>query len=283
MIKKSIIFLGTAASAPQQNRFTQSIAICGSRECVLLDVGEGAQIRLLSAGIDHRRIDIVSVTHIHGDHIHGLLPLIESLRMKLTTQKTPEKHILKVLAPIDFCRYLDVALDNIITEPDKHLEIICIDAETLNTSGSFVESSSGEIRVVPIPVEHGIDKAYGCYVSIDIGKNVLGLFYSGDGLCNQICMERLKQLKPSVLIHEATFLDYLDDSTKARESRHSTVYEAAKLAREVGALVLILTHISARYSEIHLRDFVSRARRIFQGSIIIAEDLAKIPLAILSK
>lgn len=285
MTRRSIIFLGTAASVPQQDKLTQSIAICGSKECALLDAGEGVQIRLSSAGIDHRNIKIISITHIHGDHIHGLLPFIETLRMKLSTQKILEKHLLKILAPSDFCRYLDIALDVIAKsiKIDEHLDITCIDSESLNNSGSFVESPSREIRITSVPVKHGICNSYGYYANIDLGKDAVGIFYSGDGICDHVCMGKLKHLKPDIVIHEATFLDYLDDSVKAYESYHSTVYEAAKIAQEVGALALVLTHISGRYKETYLRDFVSRARRVFQGSILVAEDLAKIPFTLLTR
>jgi len=282
LTKKQIIFLGTTASIPSIERFTQSIAICGSKECVLLDAGEGMQIRLSSAGIDHRRVKIIAITHIHGDHVHGLLPFIESLGLKISSQKTAERYTLKIIAPLNLCKYLYTALDIIkVGYQDENLEIQCAEARHLYQYDTFITSPSREFSLIPIPVEHGYGETYGYYVKTEVKKNTLGLFYSGDGVCGRVCIEKLKVAKPNIIIHEATFLDYPMDRARAYESMHSTVWEAANLAEEVGASLLVLTHISARYRDEDLRDYVSRARRVFRGDVVIAEDLAKIPLNII--
>lgn len=283
MIKRSIIFLGTAASAPQTNKFTQSLVVCGLKECILLDAGEGVQMRLLNAGIDHRLIKLLAITHLHGDHIHGLLPFIETLGMKLTTQKDSKKFGLKIIAPIDLCKYVDLALNILKKEVLREFKIECIEARSVHRDNNPVISPEGEIVVLPIPVQHGVDEAYGYYVGLNIKDRTIGIFYSGDGICDAFCMDRLRELKPLIVVHEATFLDYPIDYSKARESHHATLYDAATLAKNIDAPVLVLTHISARYDEEDLRDFVSRARRIFQGDIFIARDLAKISLNVLYK
>ncbi|MEM4788887.1 MAG: MBL fold metallo-hydrolase [Ignisphaera sp.] len=283
MTKKYMIFLGTASSIPSIERFTPSIAICGSKECILLDVGEGSQIRLSSVGVDHRRVKVIAISHVHGDHIHGLLPFLESLGLKILSQKTSEKYILKIVAPSNLCKYLYTALGIIkVGNLGENLEIQCVEAKQLHQYNTFVVSPNNEFLLTSIPVEHGFGEAYGYYVRTEVKKNTIGLFYSGDGVCREICLEKLKTIKPNIVIHEATYLDYPVDKVRALENFHSTVWEAAKLAEEIGALLLILTHISARYRYEDLRDFVSRARRIFGGDIVIAEDLAKIPLNMIS-
>lgn len=283
LTKNCIIFLGTSASIPQKNKFTQSIAICALKECVILDAGEGMQIRMSEIGIDHRMIKLIAISHAHGDHVHGLLPFIETLKMKLVSQKINKNNVLNIVAPLQLCTYINNFLKFFRIEDENILKIMCIDAQNLWQRKEKICTPSGEISVLPLRVEHGdLEEAYGFYVELLMKKKSVNIFYSGDGMCGDRCLEDLIKLKPSIIIHEATFLDYPEDRIKAYSSGHATVYEAAVLATKVNAYVLILTHISARYSKNDVNDFIARTRKVFQGEVFVAEDLAKIPLDLLN-
>ena len=52
----------------------------------------------------------------------------------------------------------------------------------------------------------------------------------------------------TLLIHEATFDDSMIDD--AKKKRHSTVSEALKVASDMQAYVVVLTHFSQRYPQI---------------------------------
>jgi ribonuclease Z len=99
------------------------------------------------------------------------------------------------------------------------------------------------------------------------------IVYSGDTRPT----ESIKKLSEGadLLIHEATFLDELRD--RAIEDGHTTVLEAAELAKEAGVKKLALTHISSRYPDKEV--LLNEAKSVFQNTII-AEDLMeiKIPL-----
>jgi ribonuclease Z len=62
-----------------------------------------------------------------------------------------------------------------------------------------------------------------------------------------------------LLIHEATFLD--EEAERARQTGHSTARQAAELARDAGARMLALTHVSTRYAGFEIRD---EARAVFE-------------------
>ena len=96
--------------------------------------------------------------------------------------------------------------------------------------------------------------------------------YSGDtGPC-----ETLIELgyNSDVLIHEATYMQELEDV--AREKKHSTSLDAAKAALKMNAKQLILTHISSRYEEDTIKLF-EEAKKVFNNTLL-AEDLTKIKI-----
>jgi ribonuclease Z len=76
-----------------------------------------------------------------------------------------------------------------------------------------------------------------------------------------------------VVIHEATFDDALVE--KAELDGHSTPSQAAEQARQAKAKSLVLTHISARYSEPQL--LLGQAKKVFANTQV-AEDFLELEL-----
>ncbi len=76
-----------------------------------------------------------------------------------------------------------------------------------------------------------------------------------------------------LVIHEATFDDALVE--KAELDGHSTPSQAAEETKNAGAKSLVLTHISARYSESQL--LLGQARKVFANTQV-AEDFLELEL-----
>ncbi|MEL9939827.1 MAG: MBL fold metallo-hydrolase [Ignisphaera sp.] len=244
-----------------------SILLCSSRDCMLLDCGEGAQMRLIEAGIDLSKIAYIVITHLHGDHFYGVYPLIDSYIMRVRSQKLKNKKLV-IYAPTGFCKGFDNNFNDLIT-------CVEVSKNTMANNG-FVQM--GDFKVRWLPMDHGDVEAFGIFIAIKHREKELGIFYSGDGICRDKCLEFLKNVRPCIIIHEASFLDYRDDAKKARERYHATVADAANLARESQAKMLILMHISSRYRSGEINDFISRAKRLFEGDIYIASDLSQVQL-----
>ncbi len=77
-----------------------------------------------------------------------------------------------------------------------------------------------------------------------------------------------------VLIHDSSFTSELSDW--AEETKHSTALEAAELAKKASVKLLVLTHISARYSK-DAAPLVDEAKKVFED-VIVAEDFLELSL-----
>lgn len=74
-----IALLGTVGSMPMPDRFLSSMLIRYKGRKILVDCGEGTQVsmRLLKWGF--KSIDIICISHGHGDHILGLPGLLSTM------------------------------------------------------------------------------------------------------------------------------------------------------------------------------------------------------------
>ncbi len=98
------------------------------------------------------------------------------------------------------------------------------------------------------------------------------LTYSGD---TAPCDDLVKLgMNSDVLIHEATFSKELESI--AREKKHSTSTDAAKMAIKMSAKKLVLTHLSSRYQE-DSELLLEEAKQIFPDTIL-AHDLMELSI-----
>ena len=71
--------LGTGATMPVPERgVTAAVLRCAGRG-ILFDCGEGTQTALRRFGVSPMRIDLIALTHYHGDHIFGLPGLLQTM------------------------------------------------------------------------------------------------------------------------------------------------------------------------------------------------------------
>ncbi|CAA6666016.1 unnamed protein product [Spirodela intermedia] len=107
-----------------------------------------------------------------------------------------------------------------------------------------------------VPVVH-CPQAFGVVVKASertnrVGKTIPGwkMVYSGDTRPCQAIVDASRDA--TVLIHEATFEDGLEEEALARN--HSTTMEAVNVGTSAGAYRIILTHFSQRYPKIPVFD-----------------------------
>ncbi|MFQ5475351.1 MAG: MBL fold metallo-hydrolase, partial [Candidatus Nanoarchaeia archaeon] len=74
-----ITFLGTSSMVPTKERNVSGIFLEYRGEGILLDCGEGTQRQMNMTGIKRTSVKKVLLSHWHGDHVSGLIGLIQTL------------------------------------------------------------------------------------------------------------------------------------------------------------------------------------------------------------
>ncbi|MCX8186266.1 MAG: ribonuclease Z [Sulfolobales archaeon] len=239
------VFLGCRAPSPSVNAFT-SVAVVYGGEVILLDVGEGTQKYLTLTGLSLAKVAKIFVTHLHGDHVLGLIPLMES-RSLLGIQRE-----LKIYGPPGIREYVEENLRMLKFTPSYPYEVI--EGENLRVEGS-------KYLVESFPVTHSVS-TFGLKLRI---RNKTIVYTSDTKPCDTIIKNAEKA---DLLIHDSTYS--YSDLDKAREYMHSTSVEAALDAALAGARTLILTHVSMRYDNVLKLEREAKAKFF---NTFIAEDL----------
>lgn len=298
----NVIFLGTSASVPTRSRSLSSIAIQRGGELILFDCGEGAQRNLLQTGIGLNRKTRLLISHLHADHISGILGLIQTMSMlgrnkklEIYGPKGTKKFIEAILTtthsrqtfPIEVFEhegglvYAEREYE-VRSVPVSHLDVVNFAYALIEFErpGKFDEERARELGIPKGPLWGKLQRGR----SIKLGdkiinpSDVLGpprkgrkIVYSGDCIFSEELVELANGA--DLLIHDSTFSDRLRD--RAMKTGHSTAGQAARIAKKAGVKMLALTHISARYRRpIAL---LRQARKIFKNTII-ARDLMQIKI-----
>ena len=299
-----LVFLGTGASVPTESRNSSSLALIREGEILLFDCGEGTQRQMIRAHLGFRRKMKIFITHMHGDHILGLLGLIQTMSLfgresELQVYGPPSlsPFLLSTLAYMRVRPRFPVKVEEvspgIVLEDNKYVmkvaradhfgESFSFGLLEKERPGKFDAEKARMIGIPEGPIRSLIQQ--GETATLEDGtavspREILGpprpgrkIVYSGD---TRPCEEIAKLAKGAdLLIHEATFDDTL--SEEAAETGHSTATQAAEIARKAGVRRLILTHISARYQDSKI--LRSQAEATFPY-VEVAEDLQRLKISL---
>lgn len=98
-----ICLLGTSALLPLPERaLTAAVLTCGGHS-ILFDCGEGTQTAARKNGVSLLKIELIALTHYHGDHIFGLPGLMQTMFCMGRTQPlyiTGPQGLVRELTPI---------------------------------------------------------------------------------------------------------------------------------------------------------------------------------------
>lgn len=285
--------LGSGSALPKATAFPTAQILEMRGHEMMIDCGEGAQIRMREYGTKYSRLNHIFISHLHGDHCFGLPGMISSMAMLGRTADVTIHafaQLEKLMTPIlDFC-LSDFPFKVIFQpfEPDSTGVIFEDRAVRVRTiplrhrvpcSGFLFEERTGERHL-----NRKIADAYGVpmwkYNEIKAGAD----FVTDDGelvpnsrlttdptppkrfayMSDTVYSEKYIDMVRGVdcLYHESTFLDA--DGAKIVARQHSSASQAATFALKAEVKKLVIGHYSARYNNPKL--FLDEAHPIFKNT-----------------
>jgi ribonuclease Z len=295
-----ITFLGTSSGVPTRSRNVSSVALRLPQraEFWLFDCGEGTQHQLLRSEVKISQISRIFITHMHGDHIFGLMGLLASCGLAGNTDR------IDIYGPPGLDDYLRAGRKYSQTHFSYPVQVHTVSPEVIYEDEEFIVSCRSLKHRVPTfgyrveekdrPGRFDVEKATALgipsgpiYGRLKRGETVTlpdGRQIQGSELCAKpevgrkfvyctdtvYCDNAVELARDAdVLIHEATFAH--QDAQLAFERLHSTSTMAAQVAHAAGVKQLIMTHFSPRYAPgnaIVLHELLSEAQAIFPNTIL---------------
>ena len=295
-----ITFLGTSSGVPTRSRNVSSVALRLPQraEVWLFDCGEGTQHQLLRSEIRSSQIRRIFITHLHGDHIFGLMGLLATCGLAGSAQA------IDIYGPTGLDGYLRACSKYSYTYLSHRVKVhtICpgliYEDEEFTLSclllkhrvpafgyrisekdrpGRFEVEKASALGIRPGPIYGQLKR--GETVTLPDGRRIRGkdlcgetepgrkIAYCTDTIYCDSAVELAQEA--DVLIHEATFAH--QDAQMAFESLHSTSTMAAQVALAAQVKQLIMTHFSPRYTpgnSMDVKDLLEEARAIFPRTML---------------
>ncbi len=297
-----LTILGTSSALPTSNRYPTAQVLNVLGRFFLIDCGEGTQMQMRKYKISISRIDHILISHLHGDHIFGLIGLLSTMNL------LGRKKDLHIYAHSELQRFLQFQLDflypadpipfKLVFHPlnfkkeqiifeDKRLTIKSFPLNhRIATCGFRFDERpplpnliKEQIQHFKIPIREMQRIKEGSDFTTETGEvipNNLLVHPQKPGRSYAFCSDTafLETIAENVrnvdlLYHEATFAE--DNRALATATYHSTGKDAATIARKAEVKKLLIGHFSARYKD--QSAILDEALLIFPDTIIAEEGL----------
>ncbi len=288
---------------PTRSRNVSSVALRLPQraEFWLFDCGEGTQHQILRSDLKVSQLARIFVTHMHGDHIFGLMGLLASCGLAGNVQRVD------IYGPPDLDEYLKACRRYSQTYFSYPIKVHTVRPGVVFEDEQFTVSCELLKHRVPAygyrvtekdrPGHFDVERAAALgipsgplYGRLKRGETITlpdGQRVNGAALCGPTELGRklvyctdtvfcenaiTLATDADVLIHEATFAH--QEAELAYQRLHSTSTMAAQVALAAQVRCLIMTHFSPRYAmgnEVDVKDLLAEARSIFPNTEVASD------------
>ena len=288
------LMLGTGGGMPMPTRFLSAGLISYKGRKILIDCGEGTQVSMRISNCGFKTIDVICITHAHGDHIVGLSGLLGTIGNSGRTEQ------LTIIGPEGITRVVE-GLRTIAEYLPYEVNIIENPKDVIVLNNGFI---NGEIEIKTCRLDHSAPcLGYSFYIKRSpkfniesaIKNNVPKLLwsrlqkkedkieYEGKTYYKEMILgEERKGIKISYMGDTRpieSIVEFIDNSdlfvcegtygddadiTKAEKNKHMTFREAGILARRGNVKKLLLTHFGTAMADPQL--FIQNALEEFENA-----------------
>lgn len=294
----NIIGCGAALPTPRHLNSTQVVNI--REKLFMLDCAEGMQVGLRKMRLNISNIQAIFLTHMHGDHVFGLIGLLSTLGLLGRQQQ------LHIYGPAPLQSIFQPQIDYFCADSPFEIMLHEIDSQVPQT---VYEDRS--VTISTIPLSHRV-KCCGYMLkekqtSPHIKRDMIDYFNIPISQINNIkagadwtlddgtvvpncrlttpaaparsyayCTDTkyrpdIAELIPNAncLYHEATFSQ--EHMLLAKKTFHSTAEQAAHIAQAAHVSQLVIGHFSSRYNDENL--LLEEAKTVFPNTILANEGM----------
>ncbi len=298
MARFQIHILGCGSALPNLKHNTSSQLIEIHDKMFMIDCGEGSQLQLRKSKVHFSKVGAVFITHMHGDHCFGLMGLVSTFGLlgrtaPLHIYAPKEMQELFELQQKLFCSTFEYQLifhpvettENKVIYEDKSLTVTTIPLQHRVPCCGFLFKEKQRLPHINREMMDYYEVPQSQYNNIKNGAD----WQAADGtvvpnsrltlpaeepLSYAYCSDTRyiptlhKQIMGvSALYHESTYTDA--DEKQAAKYCHSTARQAATVAKEAKAGMLMLGHYSSKYSNENV--VLNEAKSVFGNSFLSNE------------
>jgi len=288
--------LGCGGTMPLPNRHLTSMLLRREGDLFLFDCGEGTQVSLRRLNLRWKKISVIFISHTHADHVTGLPGLL------MLSSQVDRDDPLYIIGPPKIAEYIEASRS--VLDMYINYEIV---VREITEGGIVYEGDGFHVRAFPLkhtkpcygytleedtrPGEFHPEKAEALgvkrgplWAALQAGKTVKSVDGT-DVHPEQVLGATRTGRKFSFVTDTLAFPDIanhvagsdffvceggFDRSLEetAREKKHMTAEQAAKIALDAKVKKLALIHYSPRYTEHDLKQVLKEAEAIFPDTIL---------------